>query len=177
MRVLSVVVGLLVVVGVAQAQVQAPSGHPTGTLAEVMRGIFFPNSNIIFDVQQRDPEAPPEDSADGTTSGRFSSIYTGWPVVENAAIALAEGANLITMVGRVCENGRQVPLADSEFVQYARELEMAGQAALEVARMKDRDAMIEATNTLAGACENCHSVYRRYPEENRCQKPEPLSSQ
>ena len=175
MRVVSVVVALLVVAGVAQAQ--APSGQPTGTLAQVMRGIFFPNSNIIFDVQARDPEAPPEDTDGQTTTARFSSIYTGWPVVENAAIAIAEGANLVTVVGRTCENGRMVPLADPEFVQYARELEEAGRAALEVARTKDREAMIEATNTLAGACENCHSVYRRYPEENRCQKPEPPPAQ
>ncbi len=175
MRVFSVVVALLAVVGVAQAQ--APSGQPTGTLAQVMRGIFFPNSNIIFDVQARDPDAPPE-SADGdSTTARFSSIYTGWPVVENAAIALAEGANLIAVVGRKCENGRQVPLADPDFVQYAREMEAAGRSVLEVARTKDREAMVEATNTLAGACENCHSVYRRYPEENRCQKPAPPAAQ
>ncbi len=169
MRVFSVVVALLVVVGVAQAQ--APSGQPTGTLAQVMRGILFPNSNLIFDVQTHDPDAPPESTGDDSTSARFSSIYTGWPVVENAAIAIAEGANLITVVGRRCENGRAVPLADEDFVQYARELEEAGRGALEVAKTRDREAMIEATNSLAGACENCHSVYRRYPEENRCQKP------
>ena len=31
--------------------------------------------------------------------------------------------------------------------------------------------MIEITNDIAGACENCHIVYRRYPEENRCSQP------
>ncbi len=175
MRVFNVVVALLVVAGVAQAQ--APSRQPTGTLAQVMRGIFFPNSNIIFDVQARDPDAPPEDTGGDSTTARFSSIYTGWPVVENAAIALAEGANLITVVGRVCENGRRVPLADAEFVKYAGEMEAAGRAVLEIARTKDREAMVEATNTLAGACENCHTVYRRYPEENRCQLPVPPPEQ
>lgn len=54
MRVLSVVVAMFVVVGVAQAQ--APSGEPTGTLVQLMRGVFFPNSNLIFDVQSRCPE-------------------------------------------------------------------------------------------------------------------------
>ena len=29
-----------------------------GTLAQVMRGIPFPNSNIIFDTQTKDPAAP-----------------------------------------------------------------------------------------------------------------------
>src|SRR5690242_7008873 len=32
---------------------------PVGTLAQLMRFIFFPNSNLIFTVQQQDPGAPP----------------------------------------------------------------------------------------------------------------------
>jgi S-disulfanyl-L-cysteine oxidoreductase SoxD len=31
---------------------------PTGHLNQLMRGIFFPNSNLIFTVQTRDPAAP-----------------------------------------------------------------------------------------------------------------------
>ena len=169
MRIFSVAVAMLVIVGGAQAQ--APEGKPVGTLAQVMRGIFFPNSNIIFDVQSRDPEAPPEAADDGTVSATFASIYAGWPMVENAAIAIAEGTKLIRMQGRMCENGRDVPLGDDEFVQFAREMEEVAIAAAAVAATKDRDAMIEATNTLAGGCENCHTNYRRYPEENRCQLP------
>ena len=169
MRVFSVIVAMLVVGGAAAAQ--APSPEPSGTLAQVMRGIFFPNSNIIFDVQSRDPEAPPEEADDGTVSSTFASIYAGWPMVENAAIAIAEATKLIVMQGRMCENGREVPLGDDEFMQYAGEMQAVANAAAAVARTKDRDAMIEATNDLAGGCENCHSVYRRYPEENRCQMP------
>ena len=169
MRVFSVVFALFVVAAVANAQ--APSNEPSGNLAQLMRGILFPNSNLIFDVQARDPEAPPEATDDGTVTSTFSSIYTGWPVVENAALALAESANLIVLADRMCENGRPVPLDQPDFVQYAQELEAAGRAAYEVAQTRDRDAMIEVTNEVAGACENCHSIYRRYPEENRCQKP------
>ena len=43
---------------------------PVGTLAQLMRGIYFPNSNLIFDVQMRDP-------APATNSGR------GWHGVEH----------------------------------------------------------------------------------------------
>ena len=169
MRVFSVVVAMFVVVGVAKAQ--APAGEPVGSLAQVMRGIFFPNSNIIFDVQARDPEAPVEAGTDGTVTSTFSGIYTGWPVVENAAVAIAEATKLIRMPGRMCENGRDVPLADAEFMQYASEMEEVAIAVAAVARTGDRDATIEATNNLAGGCENCHSVYRRFPDENRCQQP------
>ena len=34
----------------------APAGRPIGNLAQVMRGILFPNANILFDVQSKDPE-------------------------------------------------------------------------------------------------------------------------
>jgi hypothetical protein len=169
MRVFSVVVAMFVVVGVAQAQ--APSGEPTGTLAQLMRGVFFPNSNLIFDVQSRDPEAPPEVAEDGSVTSTFSSIYTGWQVVENASIAIAEAANLLVYADRMCENGTPVPRDQDDFIQYAMELEAAGREAYEVAQTRDRDAVIEVTNNIAGACDNCHSVYRTYPEENRCQTP------
>lgn len=170
MRVFSVMMAMIVVGGVATAQ--GPSSEPAGTLAQVMRAIFFPNSNIIFDVQARDPAAPPEQAAqDGTVSATFSGIYTGWPVVEGAAIALAEAANLIMFEGRMCENGQPVPLQNDDFVQYAREMQEVARAAAEVARSEDREAMMEATNDVAGACENCHMIYRRYPNENRCQQP------
>ena len=75
-----------------------------------MRGIYFPNSNIIFDVQMRDPAEPTEARGEGTVSNTFSGIYTGWPVVENAALVLAEASSLINKTGRLCENGRYAPV-------------------------------------------------------------------
>ena len=39
-------------------QAAAPRPKPTGSLAQIMRGIYFPNSNLIFDVQQHDPAVP-----------------------------------------------------------------------------------------------------------------------
>ena len=111
MRVLSVVFALLFLAAVATAQ--TPSSQPVGTLAQVMRGILFPNSNLIFDVQSQDPAAPPEAESRATVTSTFASIYTGWQVVENAAVALAEAQHLITMPGRLCENGRPVPCESS----------------------------------------------------------------
>ena len=164
MRVLSVVFALLFLAVVATAQ--APSAQPVGTLAQVMRGILFPNSNLLFDVQTQDPAAPPEADSRGTVTSTFASIYTGWQVVENASVALAEVEHLITMPGRLCENGRPVPVQEADFIKYAQELGEAGRAAFKIAQSKDRDAMIEITNQVAGACENCHVVYRRF--EDRC---------
>ncbi len=169
MRVLGVMVLLLSMTAVTTAQ--APAREPVGNLAQVMRAILFPNSNILFDTQSRDPDAPPEEAGTGTVSATFSSIYTGWPLVETAAIALAESAQLIAMEGRLCQNGKPVPLADDAFMQYASDLVDVGRRAYEVAQSRNLEAMIEITNEVAGACENCHTVYRRYPEENRCTAP------
>ena len=88
-----------------------PALQPYGTLAQVMRAIPFPNSNMIFDAGNEDPEAkskkkPPPKGGGGSASANYSEIYGGWQGVEQAAIALSETANLIMIPGRMCENGQ-----------------------------------------------------------------------
>jgi hypothetical protein len=154
----------------AMTTAQAPDREPVGNLALVMRSILFPNSNILFDTQSRDPDAPLEETAaDGTVTATFSSIYTGWGLVEAASVALAESAQLMMMEGRLCENGLPVPVGNADFQQYARGLMDTGRRAYEIAKTKDLEAMVEITNDVAGACSDCHEVYRRY--EDRCTAP------
>ena len=43
----------------AQAAGTVKAYPPLGNMAQLMRGIFFPNSNLLFTVQTRDPAAPP----------------------------------------------------------------------------------------------------------------------
>src|SRR5678816_1233214 len=70
---------------------------PLGNMAQLMRGIFFPNANLIFTVETRDPGAPAKPTADNPNAG-FSfvdwgaGIYGGWELVDNAALALADAA-------------------------------------------------------------------------------------
>src|SRR5947208_8960155 len=89
-----------------------PAPRPTGTLAQLMRGIYFPNANLIFDVQQNDPAAPKKKSGDntGSSTDTYSSAYSGWEIVENAAVALTDGVDLILKPGRTCQNGKPVPV-------------------------------------------------------------------
>src|SRR6266581_4941632 len=151
MRVVRVLFALFFVVGVmgcqqaappaAQAPAATPAAGPAltpaahGSLAEVMRGIPFPNSNIIFDTQTNDPGAvkKPTDksstAAAGGATGVYSSVYSGWQAVENSAIALSETANLVMIPGRKCENGLPVPMGDATFQKGAKALVEAGQAA------------------------------------------------
>jgi cytochrome c553 len=133
---------------------------PAGTLAQVMRGIYFPNANLIFDVQQNDPAAPKK-KAEGTGStDTYANAYTGWEIVENAAVALTDGVDLILQPGRMCQNGKPVPLNQSDFQRFARQMRDAGRVALQAARAKNQEKVSDATNNIADACSNCHEVYR-----------------
>jgi cytochrome c556 len=81
-------------------------------------------------------------------------------VVENAAIALAESADLILKPGRVCSNGKPAPVTRADYQKFAAGLRAAGRAALEAAKTKNQDKVIEVTDAVAGACADCHEVYR-----------------
>jgi cytochrome c553 len=138
-----------------------PSPNPAGSLAQIMRGIYFPNSNLIYDVQQHDPGAPANKSATGgSATDTYANAYTGWEVVENAAVALTDGVDLILMPGRSCQNGKPVPVRQPDFQQFARDMRAAGLAVLQAARAKNQEKVSDATNSLADACSSCHEVYR-----------------
>ena len=149
----------------SQAQPPAPaSAAPTtkayGTLAQVMRGIPFPNSNIIFDTQQTDPAAAQKPAEGTNATSQFSGVYGGWQAVENAAIALQETGNLLTVPGRMCENGRPVPVDQEDFKKWAQGLVDAGAAAYKAAQSKNMDQMVDVSGTVADACAACHEKYR-----------------
>jgi len=148
----------------AQGPARKPAGtpKPSGTLAQIMRGIYFPNSNLIFDVQKDDPAAPKKKSgeAGGSATETYGSAYSGWEVVENAAIALTDGVDLILKPGRLCQNAKPVPVQRPDFQRFAREMRAAGLAVLQAAHTKSQEKVSDATNALADACASCHEVYR-----------------
>jgi hypothetical protein len=143
--------------------IKAASTNRPAPLAQVMRGILFPNSNLLFDVQQTDPGAPKKPATGGTggsTSETFANVYTGWQVVENAATALDEAVDLIQKSGRLCENGKPVPMANADFKKFAADLRVVARKARAAAQVKDRDKLMDIDNDLSDACANCHEVYR-----------------
>jgi len=149
----------------------ASAAKPYGTLAQMMRGIPFPNSNIIFDTQSADPAAaqkPPEAGAPATQT--FAGVYGGWQAVENAAIALQETANLLLIPGRMCENGRPAPVDQEDYKKWAQGLADAGAAAYKAAQSKNMDQMVEVSGTVSDACAACHEKYRDTPQQpkDRC---------
>jgi hypothetical protein len=141
-----------------------------------MRGIYFPNANLLFDVQQKDPGAPPRvvEGQQGSITEQFSSIYTGWQVQENAAVVLAEAVDLLLVPGRACQNGKAVPIEREDYKKAVVGMREAALVALEAARSKNLEKAIAATDTVAEACATCHEVYRDVGEADsplRCTPP------
>jgi len=135
-----------------------------GDLGQVMRGILFPNSNIIFDAQNTDPVEKAK-----KTESPYGNVYSGWMEVENAAIALAEAANLLTIPGRLCMNGKSVPLDQPDWAGFVQGLRDGAQASYKAAQTKNQDEIVNAAGTLTDACSACHDKYREKPDQaNRC---------
>ena len=147
------------------ASSQTPAFPPAGNLAQVMRGILFPSSNIIFTVQTIDP-AEKKKPNDAPQQGGFNwmtwggDIYPAWEVVDYAAVALAESAPLMLTPGRKCENGKPVPVNDPEWIQFTNELAEAGRAAYKASQTRNQEKVSDVTNVIADACLHCHQVYR-----------------
>jgi mono/diheme cytochrome c family protein len=152
-----------------QAASNATSFPPAGNLAQVMRGILFPSSNIIFTVQTHDPAEKKKPSATGSTEGGFNwmewggNIYSGWDLVDYAAIALAESAPLMLTPGRRCENGKPVPVNDPDWIKFTNELAEAGKAAYKASQTRNQETVSDISNVIADSCLHCHQVYRDRP--------------
>ena len=167
MRVLTVLFVLLVfVAGCRPAPAPAPAepevlqSKVQGSLNQVMRGILFPNSNIIFDAQDKDPEAKPDPKDPAASASPFAGTYGGWEAVENASMALAEAANLVALPGRSCANGKPVPRTDPTFQKGLTALREAALASYKVAKDKNKDGVLDVADKLTQACATCHDVYR-----------------
>jgi len=161
----------------ATAATGTPTAFPvTGTLNQVMRGILFPSSNVLFDVQTKDPGAGSKGGvarADAsTTSTRYGDVYAPWVVVDAAAISIAEIGPVLMQAGRRCENGKPVPVDRADWQQYVQGVVDAGRAAYRASQTRNQEAVSDATNVISDACANCHRVYRDVPSAAmRCMPP------
>ncbi|HEY7335023.1 MAG TPA: cytochrome c [Bryobacteraceae bacterium] len=143
---------------------QAPAFPAFGNLAQVMRGILFPSSNIIFNVQLHDPGEPVKPASPDATSFSWTAwggdIYAGWQMVDYAAVAITESAPLMLTPGRRCENGKPVPVDRPDWIKFTQELAEAGRAAYRASQTRSQQAVSDSTTQLAESCSHCHQVYR-----------------
>jgi hypothetical protein len=142
---------------------------PAANLAQLMRGILFPSSNLIFEVQGHDPGEkkdgkPYEPGANDNFSWAQwgAGIYSPWEVIDYAALAIADAAPLL-LVPRRCENGRAVPVDNDDWNRFTLELIEAGKAAYKASQSRNQEAVSDVSNQLADACLHCHEVYRDKP--------------
>lgn len=150
----------------AQAPQQAAPPKPAADLNQLMRGLFFPHSNVVFATQRIDPaevKRAPEPSA---ATDPLDGIFGGWDAVENSALTIADAADLLMTPGRVCSNGKPMPVDASDWVRFVEQVREAGKISYAAAKTKNIDKMFEASDVLNTACSNCHNRYRR---ANRCQ--------
>jgi hypothetical protein len=155
----------------ARGRGTAPAARVHGTLLQVMRGILYPASNVIFAAQSEDPATIKPATPDPATSPNpLTSAYGGWTAVENAGITLAEAANLLTIPGRTCANGKPAPIQNADWQMWVQELRDAGMATYKAAQSKNQDGILDAAGVVSEACQHCHDKYREVPggEKNRC---------
>lgn len=127
-------IAAIVALLVAGAVAQRSAMRPVASVTELMKAMVIPASNALFDV----PRQVPEDDA-------------GWETVRNHAIVLAESGNLLLVEGRA---------EDSEvWKSTSVALVEAGEAALEAAKARDVDKILEVGNQIIDACERCHEKH------------------
>jgi mono/diheme cytochrome c family protein len=133
-----------------------------GNLAELMRAIAFPNSNILFNLQVKDPSTQPKKQPGNTLDyvDWGSTVYQGWLAVDQAALAITETAPLFLTPGRRCQNGKPVPVDRADWKQYVAALEEIGQRAYRESKARNYPAFVDIAEKLNDACANCHKVYR-----------------
>jgi hypothetical protein len=154
---------LLILLSSIGAVAQAPAAPAPpkldANLLQLMRGILYPASNVIFAAQE-DLSKQPKPSDEATSPNPLTSTYGGWTAVENAGLALAEASRLIVIPGRVCSNGKPAPVQRADWVKFTAGLRKAGLDTYAAAKKKDKDAIVDVSGTVSDACQACHDVYR-----------------
>ena len=154
---------------------QTPSANPPqeihANLNQLMRGVLYPAANVVFFAQDENPgDVKPVPGRDPSmATDPLTSTFGGWQAIENAALALAESANLLLVPGRVCANGAPVPMNDPAWATFVQQVRDAGMKAYKAAEAKDQEKMSELSETLSAACAGCHRKWRdRKTPANRC---------
>jgi hypothetical protein len=141
---------------------------------QLMRGVLYPAANVVFSAQADNPadvKIPPGVDPSMSTDP-LTSTFGGWQAIENAALALAESANLLLIPGRNCSNGVPAPTKDPTWEKFVQDVRDASMKSYKAAQAKDQAQMIATAETLSTSCANCHRRWRdRRARENRCQNP------
>lgn len=155
----------------AQSPPTDPPQQVHADLNQVMRGVLYPAANVLFFAQADNPGEvkfiPGHDP--NMSTDPLTSSFGGWQAIENAALALAESANLLSIPGRSCTNGAPVPTKDPAWAMFLQQLRDVSMQAYKAAQAKDQEKMISIAETLSASCAGCHRKWRdRRTPANRC---------
>jgi len=148
------------------APAASAASAPLGNVNQLMRGVMFPNSNIIFTVQSHDPAEKKKAGEAATADGGFNwamwgnDLYSGWEIVDYAAIALADTAPLLLTPGRRCQNGKLAPVDDPDWIRFAKEMGDVGRAVYRASQERNQEKVSELSSDVADSCQHCHSMFR-----------------
>ena len=163
MKYVCVLVLLVVTAGLgvhSGAHAQTSESRPPSTMQQLMQGIVFPNANVIFAAQTVDPASIQRDAQPSLSTNALTGLYGGWQAIENSGLALAEAADLLNARGRVCSNGRPVPVGEADWKAAVAALRESGFEVAGAARARSQDRMGDVTEGLTNACSGCHRIYR-----------------
>jgi hypothetical protein len=154
---------------------QAPPANTAqevhANLNQLMRGVLYPAANVVFFAQEENPgDVKPIPGRDPSmATDPLTSTFGGWQAIENAALALAESANLLMVPGRVCSNGAPVPMSDPAWPIFVQQVRDTGLKAYKAAQARDQEKLIDLSETLSASCAGCHRKWRdRKAAANRC---------
>jgi hypothetical protein len=153
------VVGLCAQVACTRPAATPPQPASSANVLQVMRGILFPSSNVIFAAQSDDPAKIAQAEDPATATDPLKSAYGGWEAVMNAGLTLSEATRLLELP-RACSNGKPAPIDADVWKKGLEELRTAGMAAFEAGKAKDQDKVLEAADKVVTACSTCHDKYR-----------------
>jgi hypothetical protein len=179
----------LLTTGLATAQNASPAGQGAAdsstftpkaeaNLLQIMRGVMFPESNVVF-AGQNDVSKITQGPEPALSPNLLTSVFGGWPAVENSSLALAETADLLVVPGRTCANGKPVPVAEAAWVKYVNGMRAAALDTYKTAQTKNTDDMVDSAGALSESCMACHNVYRsnRAGMAGRCTATPPSTPQ
>jgi hypothetical protein len=148
----------------AESALESPKGALTGNMLQLMRGIFFPAANMLFNVQTHDPALKKPDNSPNPKLFDWvqwgSNLYSGWDDVDYAAAALAEATPLLLTPGRTCANGKPVPVERADWIKYSKDMLDVARKSYAAAMAKNQEAVSDLTGDLSDACLACHRVFR-----------------
>jgi hypothetical protein len=148
----------------AESALESPKGALTGNMLDLMRGIFFPAANTLFNVQTHDPADKKPDTSPNPKVFDWvqwgSNLYGGWDYVDYAAASLAEASPMLLTPGRTCANGKPVPVERADWIKYAKDMLEVARKSYTAAKARNQEMVSDLTGDLSDACLACHRVFR-----------------